>query len=81
MQLDGPIDEIITSRFVAFTDTMNVTLSAADLVVSRAGAGAIAEIVRCRIPSILVPFPFAADNHQLYNARYLEEKEEFGLQR
>ena len=74
VQLDGPIDEIITSRFVAFTDAMNVTLSAADLVVSRAGAGAIAEIVRCRIPSILVPFPFAADNHQLHNARYLEEK-------
>ena len=45
--MDGPADEIITSRFIAFTDEMNVLLSAADLVVSRAGAGAIAEIVRC----------------------------------
>jgi UDP-N-acetylglucosamine--N-acetylmuramyl-(pentapeptide) pyrophosphoryl-undecaprenol N-acetylglucosamine transferase len=53
---------------------MNVLLSAADLVVSRAGAGAIAEIVRCRVPSILIPYPFAADNHQLHNARFLEVK-------
>ncbi len=74
VQLDGPTGEIITSRFVAFTDEMNVLLSAADLVVSRAGAGAIAEIVRCRVPSILVPYPYAADNHQFHNARFLEVK-------
>ena len=74
VQLDGPADEIITSRFITFTDEMNVLLSAADLVVSRAGAGAIAEIVRCRVPSILIPYPFAADNHQLHNARFLEVK-------
>ena len=46
VQLDGPGGEIITSRVIAFTDEMNVILSAADLVVSRAGAGANAEIVR-----------------------------------
>lgn len=74
VQLEGPTGENITSRFISFTDEMNVLLSAADLVVSRAGAGAIAEIVRCRVPSILVPYPFAADNHQLHNARFLEEK-------
>ena len=53
---------------------MNVVLSAADLVVSRAGAGAIAEITRCRIPSILIPYPYAADNHQYLNASFLEGK-------
>lgn len=74
VQLDGPLNEIITSRFISFTDEMNVVLSAADLVVSRAGAGAIAEIVRCRVPSILVPYPHAADNHQLHNAQFLEVK-------
>ena len=57
-----------------FTDDMNIVLSAANLVVSRAGAGAIAEIIRCRVPSILVPYPYAADNHQLLNANYLEAK-------
>jgi len=74
VQLDGPIGQTITSRFVPFTDEMNAVLSAADLVLSRAGAGAIAEIVRCRIPSILVPYPHAADNHQYLNASFLERK-------
>ena len=53
---------------------MNAVLSAADLVISRAGAGAIAEIIRCRIPSILIPYPYAADNHQTLNAEFLERK-------
>ena len=74
VQLEGPEGKTITSRFVSFTDEMNVVLSAADLVVSRAGAGAIAEITRCRIPSILIPYPYAADNHQYLNASFLEGK-------
>ena len=74
VQLDGPNGQTVTSRFVSFTDEMNVVLSAADLVVSRAGAGAIAEIVRCRVPSILVPYPHAADNPQFLNANFLEGK-------
>ncbi|MBT3666342.1 MAG: UDP-N-acetylglucosamine--N-acetylmuramyl-(pentapeptide) pyrophosphoryl-undecaprenol N-acetylglucosamine transferase, partial [Opitutae bacterium] len=61
-------------RFVSFTDEMNAVLSAADLVITRAGAGAIAEIVRCRIPSIMIPYPHAADNHQFLNAEFLERK-------
>ena len=47
-------------------------LSAADLVVSRAGAGSIAELTACSLPAILVPYPFAADNHQDENARFFE---------
>ncbi len=57
-----------------FTDNMAAVLSAADLVVSRAGAGTIAELVQCMRPSILVPYPHAADNHQVANARYLESQ-------
>ena len=72
--MEGPNGQKVTSRFVSFTDEMNVVLSAADLVLSRAGAGAISEIVRCRVPSILVPYPYAADNHQYLNASYLERK-------
>jgi UDP-N-acetylglucosamine--N-acetylmuramyl-(pentapeptide) pyrophosphoryl-undecaprenol N-acetylglucosamine transferase len=49
-------------------------LSCADLVVTRAGAGTIAELARIGAPSILVPFPQAADNHQIANARYLEQQ-------
>jgi UDP-N-acetylglucosamine:LPS N-acetylglucosamine transferase len=40
----------------------------ADLVVCRAGAGAVAELAAARKPALLVPFPFAADDHQLRNA-------------
>jgi len=49
-------------------------MSAANLIISRAGAGSIAEITRCRVPSILIPYPYAADQHQLANASYLESK-------
>ena len=64
--------ESVTINMVPFSDQMSAVLSAADLVVSRAGAGAIAEIIRCQVPSILIPYPYAADNHQLYNARMHE---------
>jgi UDP-N-acetylglucosamine--N-acetylmuramyl-(pentapeptide) pyrophosphoryl-undecaprenol N-acetylglucosamine transferase len=74
VQLEGIGGQTVTNRFVSFTDEMNAVLSAADLVISRAGAGAIAEIVRCRIPSILIPYPHAADNHQFLNGEFLERK-------
>jgi len=61
-------------KFLPFCDKMGVLMSAADVVVSRAGAGSIAEIIECELPSILVPYPFAADNHQMANARYLEQQ-------
>ena len=37
-------------------------------MISRSGAGTLAELVRCRMPAILVPYPHAADNHQAANA-------------
>ncbi|MEM8867113.1 MAG: UDP-N-acetylglucosamine--N-acetylmuramyl-(pentapeptide) pyrophosphoryl-undecaprenol N-acetylglucosamine transferase [Verrucomicrobiota bacterium] len=61
--------ETIRASFVPFSDAMGDVISAADLVVSRAGAGSIAEIVRCRAPSILIPYPHAMDDHQRVNAR------------
>ena len=64
--------ESVTIKMVPFSDNMAAVLSAGDLVVSRAGAGAIAEITRCEVPSILVPYPYAADNHQFFNAKIHE---------
>ncbi|MDR2430118.1 MAG: UDP-N-acetylglucosamine--N-acetylmuramyl-(pentapeptide) pyrophosphoryl-undecaprenol N-acetylglucosamine transferase [Puniceicoccales bacterium] len=61
------------TRFIPFCDKMPEALSAADLVLSRAGAGSIAEFITCTTPSILVPYPFAADNHQQANAQFLEK--------
>jgi len=67
----GGVD--ITATLVPFSDQMGDVISAADLVVSRAGAGSIAEIIRCRAPSILVPYPYAADDHQQANAQAHEQ--------
>jgi UDP-N-acetylglucosamine--N-acetylmuramyl-(pentapeptide) pyrophosphoryl-undecaprenol N-acetylglucosamine transferase len=64
--------EPIKAVFLPFCDRMGALLSAADLVVSRAGAGTIAELIRCNTPAILIPYPFAADNHQWANARFFE---------
>lgn len=58
----------ITATLIPFSNQMGDVISAADLVVSRAGAGSIAEIIRCRAPAILVPYPYAADDHQQANA-------------
>jgi len=49
-------------------------LNIADLVVSRAGANAIAEIIYLKKPSILIPYPFAASDHQRKNAHFLSQK-------
>lgn len=61
------------TAFIAFSDQMATLLSAADLAISRAGAGSIAELIRCRVPAILIPYPHAADNHQYFNAKRFEE--------
>ncbi|HVU38639.1 MAG TPA: UDP-N-acetylglucosamine--N-acetylmuramyl-(pentapeptide) pyrophosphoryl-undecaprenol N-acetylglucosamine transferase, partial [Opitutales bacterium] len=62
------------ARLLPFCDDMAGLLSCADLAVSRAGAGSIAEFIRCRLPALLVPYPFAADDHQWENARYFERQ-------
>jgi UDP-N-acetylglucosamine--N-acetylmuramyl-(pentapeptide) pyrophosphoryl-undecaprenol N-acetylglucosamine transferase len=56
-----------------FIDDMAAAYRDADLVVGRAGATTIAELGAVGCPAILIPFPFAADNHQEVNARVLEQ--------
>src|SRR5256885_15622253 len=48
---------------------MAMAYAGADLLVCLAGATTIAELTVCKKPAILVPFPFAADDHQTVNAR------------
>ncbi len=65
---------VVRSWFEAFSDRVGVLMSAADLVLSRAGAGTLAELVRCETPAVLIPYPHAADNHQWANAAYFEQQ-------
>jgi len=62
-------DGAVVARFLPFCDRMADAYAAADLAVSRAGAGTLAELAACRLPAILVPLPSAADDHQSANAR------------
>ena len=73
-EVHGKNGRMVNSWFEAFCDRVGVLLSAADLVISRAGAGTIAELVRCETPAILIPYPHAADNHQWANATYFEQQ-------
>ncbi len=57
-----------------FIKEMETAYSAADIIVSRAGAIAISELAVAQKPVILVPFPFAAEDHQTKNAMNLVEK-------
>lgn len=54
-----------------YLDDMGSALAASDLVVARAGATSIAEITAVGLPAILVPYPYATDDHQTKNASAL----------
>lgn len=60
-------------RVSPYIDDMGSNLAAADAVLSRAGASSVAEIAARCVPSILVPYPYATENHQATNAGYLVE--------
>ena len=55
-----------------FSDDMAALYAQSDLVIARAGASTIAELARCGIPAILIPYPFA-EGHQRLNAKLVEE--------
>ena len=59
----------IRARVQEFITDMAGALCEADVILSRAGAGAVAEIALAGKPSILVPFPYAAGDHQTINAK------------
>jgi UDP-N-acetylglucosamine--N-acetylmuramyl-(pentapeptide) pyrophosphoryl-undecaprenol N-acetylglucosamine transferase len=62
------------AKVVPFIQDMAAAYSWADLVVSRAGASTVAELTAIGRPSVLIPFPYAVHQHQLYNAKLLEKE-------
>jgi len=62
----------VDGEVVRFITDMPAAFAAADLIVCRSGAGAVSELAAAGKPSILVPFPFAADDHQTRNAEAME---------
>jgi UDP-N-acetylglucosamine--N-acetylmuramyl-(pentapeptide) pyrophosphoryl-undecaprenol N-acetylglucosamine transferase len=60
-------------KILDFIEDMNKAYSACDLLVARAGATTIAELTVLGIPSILIPSPHVAENHQYYNAKSLAD--------
>ncbi len=62
-------------KLAPFIDDMAEAYAWADVVLCRAGAMTIAELAAAAVPSILVPFPHAVDDHQTANARYLSDQQ------
>lgn len=67
------IDSIENAKILPYIYNMQEMMNIADLVVCRSGAMTISEITILEKPAIFIPFPFAAENHQEYNARVLEK--------
>ncbi|MGB9438771.1 MAG: undecaprenyldiphospho-muramoylpentapeptide beta-N-acetylglucosaminyltransferase [Desulfobacterales bacterium] len=64
----------VSGTVQAFFDNMAEQYGRADLIICRAGATTVAEITALGKPAIFIPFPFAADNHQVLNAGSLSDE-------
>ena len=57
-----------------FEEKMEYAWTAADLSISRAGSATLAELIEFTVPSILIPYPFGTENHQLKNAAFVTDE-------
>ncbi|SNR77951.1 undecaprenyldiphospho-muramoylpentapeptide beta-N-acetylglucosaminyltransferase [Desulfurobacterium atlanticum] len=65
----------ISAKVISFTDTPWLFYKSADIAISRSGALAVSELCFFGIPTVFIPYPFAADDHQYFNVKLIEEKE------
>ena len=63
----------VTADIRPFIDDMPSAYAQADLVICRAGAMTVSELAACGVASCLIPFPFAIDDHQTANAKFLAD--------
>jgi len=59
-------------KVLPYLNNIEWAYAAADLIIYRAGATGLAEITGCGLPAILVPYPYSAEDHQKYNAEFME---------
>ncbi len=74
LQAGFPESEYPELKLFAYHTAVQELYLQADVLISRAGAGIITEAAVFGLPSVFVPYPYAADNHQLANARYFESR-------
>ena len=67
------IDKIEDVKIVPYIYNMEEVMNVADLLVCRSGAMTITEVAMLGKPAIFIPYPYATENHQEYNARVLEK--------
>ena len=75
VELNNGINAIGNIHIVDYSNEVDRLLGAGDLVISRSGAMSVAEIAAVGIPSILIPYPMAAGNHQEFNARVITDRQ------
>jgi len=63
-----------STKIVPYVDNLAGLMKNTDLIISRAGASTISEILELNLPSIIIPSPYVANNHQYYNALDLQNK-------
>jgi len=63
----------VTADIRPFIDDMPAAYAQADLVICRSGAMTVSEIAACGVASFLIPFPYAIDDHQTANAKFLSD--------
>ena len=70
---DPDIDSLQHPNYISmpFSDNMAGLLQRANLAISRSGAGTITELAFTGTPAVLIPYPYAAEDHQTYNAKEL----------
>ncbi|WP_170020115.1 undecaprenyldiphospho-muramoylpentapeptide beta-N-acetylglucosaminyltransferase [Campylobacter sp. RM16190] len=63
-----------TLELFDFSKEIELKMKEADLAISRAGAGTLWELCANNLPAIFIPYPYAANNHQMYNAKFLVDQ-------
>ena len=79
-EIKGEVENIINKydglifKVYSYIDEMDQIYRIADLVIARAGANTVFETAAANIPSILIPYPYAIEDHQYYNAKYISSQ-------